>query len=89
MRPYNDGDSSFDAQVQTIAAANPDAVVMITFDQFATIAPLAVNAGLAAENFYLVDGNTSQWGADVSVSLEGAKGTAPGPELDRRLPASA
>ena len=78
---YNDGDSSFDAQVQTIAAANPDAVVMITFDQFATIAPLAVNSGLSAENFYLVDGNTSQWGTDVTVSLEGAKGTAPGPAL--------
>ncbi len=79
---YNDGDSSFDAQVQTIAAANPDAVVMITFDQFATIAPLAVNAGLTAENFYLVDGNTSQWGDEITVSLEGAKGTAPGPELE-------
>jgi branched-chain amino acid transport system substrate-binding protein len=79
---YNDGDSSFDAQVQTIAAANPDAVVMITFDQFATIAPLAVNAGLDASSFYLVDGNTSQWGDEITVSLEGAKGTAPGPVLE-------
>ena len=78
---YNDGDSSFDAQVQTIAAANPDAVVFITFDQFSTIAPLAVNAGISAENFYLVDGNLSNYGATVSVPLEGAKGTLPGPEL--------
>jgi branched-chain amino acid transport system substrate-binding protein len=79
---YNDGDTSFDAQVATIAAANPDAVVAITFDQFTTIAPLMVNAGLAAENFYLVDGNLKQWGADVAVPLEGAKGTTPGPVLD-------
>ncbi|RLK47918.1 ABC transporter substrate-binding protein [Microbacterium telephonicum] len=79
---YNDGDSSFDAQVATIAAAQPDAVVVISFDQFATIAPLLVNAGIAAENFYLVDGNLKQWGSDVSVSLEGAKGTTPGPVLE-------
>ncbi len=79
---YNDGDSSFDAQVSTIAAANPDAVVLITFDQFATIAPLLVNAGLSAANFYLVDGNLKQWGADVTVPLEGAKGTTPGPVLE-------
>lgn len=78
---YNDGDASFDAQVATIAASNPDAIVLITFDQFATIAPLLVNAGQTAENFYLVDGNLKQWGADVAVSLEGAKGTTPGPVL--------
>ncbi|QIG38514.1 ABC transporter substrate-binding protein [Microbacterium sp. 4R-513] len=79
---YNDGDSSFDAQVQTVLAANPDAVVLITFDQFATIAPLLVNGGIAAENFYLVDGNLKNWGPDVAVPLEGAKGTLPGPKLD-------
>ena len=78
---YNDGDGQFDAQVETIAAANPDAVVLITFDQFSTIAPLMVNAGIPAENFYLVDGNLKQWGADVTVPLEGAKGTTPGPVL--------
>lgn len=79
---YNDGDSSFDAQVATISAAKPDAVVLITFDQFATIAPLLVNAGQESKNFYLVDGNLKQWGTDVSVSLEGAKGTTPGPVLE-------
>jgi branched-chain amino acid transport system substrate-binding protein len=78
---YNTGDTSFDAQVATVTAANPDAIVLITFDEFTTIAPLLVNAGQSAENFYLVDGNLKQWGPDVSVSLEGAKGTTPGPVL--------
>ena len=78
---YNDGDSSFDAQVQTVLASNPDAVVLITFDQFATIAPLLSNGGVAAENFYLVDGNLKNWAEDVTVPLEGAKGTLPGPAL--------
>jgi len=79
---YNDGDGQFDAQVAAVAAAKPDAVVLITFDQFATIAPLLVNSGLDAKNFYLVDGNLKQWGDTVSVSLEGAKGTTPGPVLE-------
>ncbi len=78
---YNTGDTSFDAQVATVTAANPDAIVLITFDEFTTIAPLLVNAGQSAENFYLVDGNLKQWDTDVSVSLEGAKGTTPGPVL--------
>ena len=79
---FNTGDPSFDAQVATVAAENPDAIVAITFDEFATIAPLLVNAGQDAENFYLVDGNLKQWGDDVSVSLEGAQGTTPGPVLE-------
>ena len=62
-------------------ATTPDAIVLITFDEFTTIAPLLVNAGQSAENFYLVDGNLKQWDTDVSVSLEGAKGTTPGPVL--------
>lgn len=74
--------AGFDDYVSTIAAAKPDAVVFITFDQFASIAPLAVNAGLDAKSFYLVDGNLKQWGDKVSVSLEGAKGTTPGPVLE-------
>nr|WP_315267727.1 ABC transporter substrate-binding protein [Microbacterium lemovicicum] len=78
---YNDGDSSFDAQVATITAAKPDAVVLITFDQFATIAPLLSNAGIAPADYYLVDGNLKNWGTDVAVPLEGAKGTLPGPKL--------
>ncbi|TDL46323.1 ABC transporter substrate-binding protein [Microbacterium oleivorans] len=79
---FNTGDTSFDAQVATVAAENPDAIVAITFDEFATIAPLLVNAGQDAKNFYLVDGNLKQWGDDVSVSLEGAQGTTPGPVLE-------
>lgn len=79
---YNDGDTSFDAQVQTVLASNPDAVVLITFDQFATIAPLLANGGIDPATMYLVDGNLKNWGTDVTVPLEGAKGTLPGPALE-------
>lgn len=78
---FNVGDAQFDAQVADIVAQNPDAVAIVSFDQFKTIAPLLVNAGITADKFYMVDGNLSDYGADMSVSLEGAQGTKAGPAL--------
>ena len=78
---FNVGDAQFDAQVETIKAQNPDAVAIVSFDQFKTIAPLLVNAGISADKFYLVDGNLSDYGDEISVSLEGAQGTKAGPAL--------
>ena len=78
---YNQGDGQFNAQVQDVAAANPDAVAIVSYDQFATIAPLLGNAGVDTGALYLVDGNLKDWGPDISVSLEGSKGTRAGAEL--------
>ena len=78
---FNVGDAQFDAQVESIKAQNPDAVAIVSFDQFKTIAPLLVNAGITADKFYLVDGNLSDYGDELSVSLEGAQGTKAGPAL--------
>jgi len=78
---YNQGDGQFNAQVQDVAAANPDAVAIVSYDQFATIAPLLGNAGIDTGALYLVDGNLKDWGSDISVSLEGSKGTRAGAEL--------
>ncbi|MGO3234526.1 MAG: ABC transporter substrate-binding protein [Microbacterium sp.] len=77
---YNQGDGQFNAQVQTIAAANPDAVAIVSYDQFATIAPLLGNAGVDTGALYLVDGNLKDW-PDLGVNLEGSKGTRAGAEL--------
>ncbi|MGW8481844.1 ABC transporter substrate-binding protein [Microbacterium sp. NPDC055903] len=77
---YNQGDGQFNAQVQTIAAANPDAVAVVSYDQFATIAPLLGNAGVDTGALYLVDGNLKDW-PDLPISLEGSKGTRAGAEL--------
>ena len=77
---YNQGDGQFNAQVQTIAAANPDAVAIVSYDQFATVAPLLGNAGVDTGALYLVDGNLKDW-PDLGVNLEGSKGTRAGAEL--------
>lgn len=79
---YNVGDGQFDAQVSTIAAAKPDAVAVVSYDQFKTIAPLLGNAGIDTGKLYLVDGNLSNYAKDdLAVSLEGSKGTRAGAEL--------
>lgn len=80
---YNSNDTSFDAQVSTIMAANPDAIAVIAFEESSTIIPAFVSQGFDGSNFYLVDGNMSQWGDDMPVSLEGSKGTTPmGGDID-------
>lgn len=78
---YNTGDTNFSAQVSSILAQNPDAIAVIGFEETATTVPAFVNAGFDGSKFYFVDGNTSQWGATMPVSIEGSKGTQPGPVL--------
>ena len=79
---YNAGDTNFSAQVSAILAQNPDAIAVIGFEETATIVPSFVNSGFDGGNFYFVDGNISQWGDDMPVSIEGSKGTQPGPVLE-------
>jgi branched-chain amino acid transport system substrate-binding protein len=78
---YNAGDTTFDAQISAVLAQNPDAVVLITFDEVYTIGPALINAGFPGDKLYFVDGNLKQFGEDpnwpAEASLEGAKGTTP------------
>ena len=83
---YNTGDTSFDAQISALLASNPDAIVLITFDEIFTIGPALLSAGYPADQLYLVDGNLKNFGADAKwnaeVSMEGAKGTTPAGPLE-------
>ncbi|MCW3492306.1 ABC transporter substrate-binding protein [Microbacterium sp. SSM24] len=83
---YNTGDTSFDAQISALMASNPDAIVLITFDEIYTIGPALLAAGYPADQLYLVDGNLKNFGADekwpAGSSMEGAKGTTPAGPLE-------
>lgn len=82
---YNTGDTNFSAQVSEVVAANPDAIALITFEEVKTILPELLAAGYPADQLYFVDGNLSQFGkngVDVGGSLEGAKGTLPGRDVN-------
>lgn len=78
--------SNFNAEVQGLAAADPDAVVVVGFAESLQIVDQMIRNGIGPKDIdvYFVDGNTSNYGSDDSVEpglLEGVRGTLPGAEL--------
>jgi branched-chain amino acid transport system substrate-binding protein len=75
---YNTGDTNFTSQINEVLAVDPDAIVLITFEEAKTILPELVSQ-YPAENLYFVDGNLANYSEDLDAgSLTGAKGTLPG-----------
>jgi branched-chain amino acid transport system substrate-binding protein len=72
---YNAGDTTFDAQISSLKAANPDAIALIAFEETKTIVPAL---GFDPTKLYFVDGNLSDYSGNPEMKLEGAKGTLPG-----------
>jgi branched-chain amino acid transport system substrate-binding protein len=78
---YDPKAADYSAEVGKIKAANPDAIVMIGFDETKKIVPKLVEAGLTAKSkkWYFVDGNLANYGKEFpSGTFAGAKGTLPG-----------
>ena len=74
---FNEGDSSFDAQISEVTAANPDAIALITFDQVKIIIPALVGAGFPGDQLYFVDGNLADYSDDFAPGLvDGLEGHA-------------
>ncbi|GAA1942163.1 ABC transporter substrate-binding protein [Agromyces allii] len=79
---YNTGDTTFDAQVSEVLAADPDAIALVTFDEVSTILP-SLFGQFPADKLYFVDGNLKNFAdAFPTGSLTGAKGTLPGLTID-------
>ena len=79
---YNVGDTTFDAQLSSLTAAAPDAMVLITFDEIKTILPALGQAKVDTSKLYFVDGNIADYSETMKKpSLKGSKGTQPGPAL--------
>lgn len=75
------------APIGTVAAAKPDAVVLISFEEVKTMIPDMETAGIGPKDLqvYFVDGNTANYGTGTdgfpAGTLKGVKATYPGPEL--------
>jgi branched-chain amino acid transport system substrate-binding protein len=69
---------NYTAEVNEVAASNPDAIVLIAFDETKKLVPQFIKKGVGPQDvqFYLVDGNTADYSAE-SFDLEGTKGTIP------------
>lgn len=81
---YDPQAAEFTAEVAAVEEADPDAIVLITFDEIRKLAPELVNAGLGPDvkKWYFVDGNLSNYGEDFPKGmLDGTKGTLPGAEV--------
>ena len=75
---YNTGDTNFTSQISEALAGDPDAIVLITFDEVITIVP-ELTSQFPGDKLYFVDGNLTNYSEDFAPgTLEGAKGTYPG-----------
>jgi branched-chain amino acid transport system substrate-binding protein len=78
---YDPQAAEFSAEVAKVKAANPDAIVLVTFNEIVKLAPALIEAGLGPDTkkWYFVDGNLSNYKDDFPAgALEGVKGTLPG-----------
>ena len=75
---YNTGDTNFTSQISEALAGDPDAIVLVTFDEAKTIVP-ELTSQFPGKDLYFVDGNLTNYSDDFAAgTLEGAKGTYPG-----------
>ncbi|PZF84332.1 ABC transporter substrate-binding protein [Jiangella anatolica] len=81
---YDPQASNYTSEVSQIAAAAPDAIALIGFEETVTIIPELVNQNIGPQQIplYFVDGNLSNYGDQLPAGLlDGNKGTQPGAEI--------
>ena len=80
---YNVGDTNFTSQINEMLAEDPDAIVVLAFDETKTIVPALIDAGFSNSGLYFTDGNLADYSEVFEPGLiEGSKGTLPGPPAD-------
>ncbi|MFT4051711.1 MAG: ABC transporter substrate-binding protein [Microbacterium sp.] len=73
------GQTTFSSEVTAAIATDPDAIVVIAFDETKAIVPELVAQGWDMSKTYFTDGNTSDYSEVFDAgTLEGAQGTIPG-----------
>jgi len=73
------GQTTFSSEVNAAVSSNPDAIVVLAFDETKAIVPELVAAGWDPAATYFTDGNTADYSEDFDAgTLEGAQGTIPG-----------
>jgi branched-chain amino acid transport system substrate-binding protein len=84
---YNAEAENFTAEINEIAAAKPDAVILVAFDETKKIIPQMIAKGIGPDKIkvYFVDGNLADYSTE-KFDLAGQKGTAPSPaDLDPKF----
>ena len=82
---YDPKAASFNTEVGKIKAADPEAIILISFEEAKKIIPELVKQGIGPDKkkIYLVDGDMANYSKDFPKgTLTGAKGTLPGVVAD-------
>ena len=80
---YDPKATDFSALLDEAASTNPDAVILIAFDETKTIIPQAASRNFGPQDvpYFFVDGNLANYSEDFDAgTLTGTKGTLPGAE---------
>jgi neutral amino acid transport system substrate-binding protein len=77
------GQTTFSSEVTAAISSNPDAIVILAFDETKAIVPELVAQGWDMSKVYLSDGNTSDYSEVFEAgTLTGAQGTIPGAQAN-------
>lgn len=80
---FPENETSVSSYVDKALAGNPDAVVLVTYDESKKLLPALQAKGFSGGNVYLVDGNAVDYSKESYASyLNGAKASIPGKALD-------
>ncbi len=73
------GQTTFSSEVSAATNSNPDAIVILAFDETKAIVPELASTGWDMSATYFSDGNTADFSEDFEAgTLTGAQGTIPG-----------
>ena len=76
---FDPTETNFSSIATAIKASNPDATLVIAFDQTKPLLKALASAGVNTKKLYFVDSNTSDYSSELDAGLlEGSKGTIPG-----------
>jgi len=82
------GQTTFSSEVSAAIAAEPDAIVILAFDETKSIVPELKAQGWDMSKIYMSDGNTADYSEDFDPgTLTGAKGTIPGADASAEFKA--
>lgn len=83
---FDPTETNFSSMVTAIKAANPDATLVITFDQTVPLVKELATQGIDTHKIYMSDSNTADHSEDFeSGLLQGSKGTIPGAHPTQEL----
>jgi branched-chain amino acid transport system substrate-binding protein len=80
------GQTTFQAEVSAAVGSNPDAIVVLAFEETGSIVPELESSGFDMSRTYYTDGNTQDYSESLPPGiLEGAQGTIPGADSSQEF----